>query len=295
MTPDEDIDISDIPDTDREEALTVDDVDSETTDESAASEGDADENLNENDSDTEDHDGEDEDDNEDQDEDDDQDDKASHRNPRVERRIAKEVAKRKAIEETLKAKDTELKTLRDTLAEAKGSGKTYASLADVTLAKQKLRKELDQIEDAIDDGGFERQDGTTIDVKTLKGWRRQIREEIEDALPAAERRLLRQEEVNREQVSKLYPELLSPSSAMAREAEQIFARVPALRGDPEAFLLVGDLLRGRKLRMKFSGGKKPAPKPPESRSPNAARSVRSSRSKPDDDFAAISQALAEYT
>jgi hypothetical protein len=300
MNMTDDIDISDIMDAGHEEDSTAEDLDLESGDEADDAPGadEADENLNdENDEDSDEDDSDDNDDDEDSDEDDPKDEKAAHRNPGVEKRIAKEVAKRKAREETLKVMEAENQTLRDQLAEAQGSGKTYGSITEVTEAKRKLRRELDEIDDAIDEGGFERADGTTVDVKTLKAWRRQIRDELEDALPAAERRLVRQEEVNREQVSRLYPELLNPKSDLAKEAQRLFARVPSLRGDPEAYLLVGDLLRGRALRMKIAkNGKKAKGKvnPPESRTASAARSVRNSKPRRDDIFAEISAALPEY-
>jgi hypothetical protein len=268
-----DLDINDL-DARQEEDSSVDEdiIDLESDDDHEAA---ADENLN---------DEEDTQESSDDEEEEEPDAGKSHRNPKVEKIIAKHTARRKAAEEKLQQAETELKSLRDKLTESTLSGKVYTSLDEVAQVKADRRKELDKIEDAIDEGGFETPDGKTIDVATLRKWKRAIREELEDALPAAERRLVRQEEINREQVARIYPELLSSKSDLAREATRIFDRIPGLRSDPEAYLLVGDLLRGRSLRMKIASnkGKDRRPLPPESRTPSASRSVRTR--KPSDDL-----------
>jgi len=285
----DDIDIDDL-DAHQEADSSVDEdlipLDADDDPEQAA----ADENLNDED---EDQDPSEEDDSDDEEDEEDADAGKSHRNSKVEKRISKEVARRKAAEDKLTQQDTEIKTLRDKLAESSKSGKVFASLEEVDATKTKLLAEMDTIEDAIDEGGYETADGKTIDVPTLKKWRRAIREELTQALPAAERRLVRQEEINREQVSRIYPDLLNSKSDISREASRLFDRVPGLRSDPEAFLLVGDLLRGRSLRMKISGKghKDRRPPPPESRTPSAARSVRNPKAGGDNLLGEISTIL----
>lgn len=185
--------------------------------------------------------------------------KASRRDLKVEKRISKEVARRKAAEEQARRHEAELKALRDELAE-RSAGSKFESISDlsgVVKARKELRRELDLVEEGIDRGELE-VNGKTYETETLRKWRREIREELEDVLPAVERRILRREEVNREQVSRVYPELLDDSSEVRKAAEKLFERLPGLKRDPEALLLVGDLLRGRKLRMAVA--KKPQKK-----------------------------------
>lgn len=280
-----DLDLNDL-DARQEEDSSVDE--DEFLDENSDPSGD--ENLNDEDEGSNDDDAEGDEDGEADEED--EEDKTSHRNPKFEKRIRKEVARRKAAQAQLAATETELKTLRDQVKELQGSQGVYDSIEGVTQAKQRLRRELDEIEDAIDAGGFERPDGTTIEVSTLKKWRRSIRAELEDSLPAAERRLIRQQEVNREQVARVYPDLLTGTSPLAKEARRLFERIPGLKSDPEAFLMVGDLLRGRQLRAKLTGKAKTRKAPPESRSPSSAsRSVRKPKPSGDELLSEISTFL----
>lgn len=230
--------------------------------------------------------------------------KDARRNPKVEKRIAKEVSKRKAAEANAKVLEAENKGLQEQLAESKAKGRfdSVDSLADVAKARRELRRELDLIEEGIEEGELEL-DGKTYDAATLRKWRRQVRDELEDALPAVERRIARREEVNREQVARIYPELLDEGSDLRKQAEKILSRVPGLRKDPEALLLVGDLLRGRRLRMgakSKSAGKpnakgaaaKPAPKD-SGKGAGTRRVVRAPQGRSEDgEFIAKMQRLA---
>lgn len=239
---DEDADL----DTDGADASEVLDADADELEDDAEPDADADA---EEDSDAE-EDGDEPDEDAEEDDEAEADPKDARRNPKFELRIAKEVAKRKAAEAVAKQRDAELKGLQEQLAEGKAKGRFDAvdTLADVAKMRQELRRELDTLEDGIEEGELVLS-GKTYDAATLRKWRREVRDELEDALPAVERRISRREEVNREQVARIYPELLDEGNPLKAEAEKILSRVPGLRKDPEALLLVGDLLRGRRLRM----------------------------------------------
>lgn len=237
-------------DADADDSAVADDLVDEDLDEDADAEEDSDAE----------EDGDEPDEDAEEDDDADADPKANRRNPKVEKRIAKEVAKRKAAEAVAKQHEAELKVLQEQLAEGKAKGRfdSVQSLADVAKARRELRRELDLIEEGIEEGELELE-GKTFDAATLRRWRRQVRDELEDALPAVERRISRREEVNREQVARIYPELLDEGSDLRKQADKVLSRVPGLLHDPEALLLVGDLLRGRRLRMSAKS-KSAAPK-----------------------------------
>lgn len=302
----EDIDINDLVDADRVEDINADEeVDASGSDlESDAgnvagddAEVHDEENLNDDAEDVEDDEADtDEDADEGDDEEDEGDDAdARRRNPKFERRIAKEVAKRKALESQLSETSQQLKVVTDKLAELDGSGgDTFTSFEQVHEKRSKLYEEMEQIEDAIDNGGFTEKSGREIDVKTLRGWRRQVRKEL-DALPAVERRLERQRELNRTVVAESYPEVLDDSTDDGKAASVFLERHPSLRADPEAYLIIGDMLRGRRLRQKVSKGAKPnaaRKRPPEGRQPQqATRSVR--RKEPKNEDRDILDAISE--
>lgn len=294
------IDIDDLVNADQEAELSATEEVKTSGLDNAAADADAldtdEENLNDDaESEDEDASGEDDSENEDEesdDEDGDDDEEAGHgkRNSRVEKRIAKEVSKRKALESELKSTADELSALRDKVAELEGSnGKILSSEAEIRERREQLLDELDQIEDAIDDGGYTTSTGRELSVKDLKRLKRGIRRELDDALPAAQRRLERQRTVNRTEVANSYPSLLNESSADAKEAQSLLAKHPSLKSDPEALLMIGDMLRGRKLRMRIpsqpnnQGKGTKRPRPPESRSPNqATRSVRQKKAQSED-------------
>lgn len=212
-------------------------------------EADDDAESDEDESEAEDDDDESEDDAEDE-ESDEEDPKAGRRNRKFEIRIGKEVSKRKAAEANADALKAEVQDLHEQLAEGKAKGRFdgVVSLADVAKARRDLRRELDVLEDGIADGELVI-DGKTYDVAKLREWRREVRDELEEAIPAVERRITRRNEVNRDLVAKVYPDLLDAGSDLRKQADSILNRVPGLMRDPEALLLVGDMLRGRRLRM----------------------------------------------
>lgn len=299
-TPDDgNIDIDDLVSADRVEDVSADEeAEASGSDVEAASAADADtdnENLNDDavsDEDSVEGDDPDADEEEDVDgdeEDVDSDETKAKRNPQVERRIAKEVSKRKALESELSTVSEEVTVLRDRLAELEGTnGRVFSNPVEIRERRSSLLEEIDEIEDAIDDGGYTTKDGVEIDKKTLKRWRRDARRELDEALPAAERRIEKQREINRRDVAKVYPHLLNESTVEAKEASAFLNRHPTLKADPEAFLIIGDLLRGRKLRLKISENGKSAAntqqrKPPEGRSTSqATRSVRPRERKNED-------------
>lgn len=304
-----DDDSLDLDDVSAEADMDVDAEDEADADDStvADAEDDADD-TDENEDADEDDDAEEDDESDDADEDDDAEDegddpRSKRRDLKFEKRISKEVAKRKAAEESARRYEAELKALRDEAAESKAAGAfdEIADLAGVVKARKKLRAELDTLEEGIEKGELEI-NGQVYESATLRKWRREVREELEDVLPAVERRILRREEVNRDQVARVYPELLEKGSDLQKEAERILGRVPGLKRDPEGLLLVGDLLRGRRLRMN-AGKKKPlgkadrgvvrkAPRDP-GRDAGSRRVVRSPRAKdPERSFEAEMERIA---
>lgn len=309
MNMETDIDFKDLMDTDQEEDSKVDEESSTEDSGSDVSDGQPDEteqdeeNLNDEQSDDEESDEDDEseeddgveddeDDESEEDEDSEQEDgDKPRRNRRAERRINKLNAKIKARDAIISEREKELSELKDRLLALDASGgQVFTSESEILERRKVVVRQLDEIEEAIEEGGYTTKDGREIDTKTLRAWKREARRELDEALPAAQRRVERQREINREVVAKSYPLLLDEDSKDAKEAKAFLDKHPSLKSEPEALLIAGDFLRGRRLRTK-TPGKKSAPKkggkvsrqPPERKAGGQApRSVRTPQPKNED-------------
>lgn len=184
---------------------------------------------------------------------------------RIEKRIGKEVAKRKQAEgETLKAQER-VKQLEAELRQKAGpdSPALYDSAEAITGRREEIRKQIRSIQKHIRNGGLTVDDDDDVSVSELEKFEDELMEERDVLLPKMEESLRKREKVEQEQVKKLYPALLDPNSEDYAAAEELMARVPGLRAVPDARLLVGRMLRGQ--RLEASPKRKPAeqtPRPP---------------------------------
>ena len=87
-----------------------------------------------------------------------------------------------------------------------------------------------------------------------------VQEERQRYLPKA-RELIRQRQGNAATLKAMYPELADPTSEDHKQMEKILRTYPAMRMRPDAELMIGDMLAGRKAREAKAAGRKPAPRP----------------------------------
>lgn len=199
--------------------------------------------------------------------DDDEGEPVEERKSRAQKRVLAEIAKRKAAEERLKELQQENEQLKASPALA-GTERVYASQDEIDARRVELRQQIRKVEAAIRKGEFTTPDGEVLTVEDLEEIKANLEDERDLNLPKAEKLLRRRQEVERDIVAKHYPQLLDRTSPEAKEAEALLRSLPGLRAHPEARLLIGDLLRGRKLRL--AGAKaKPTGKPAPARTPPA--------------------------
>jgi hypothetical protein len=181
---------------------------------------------------------------------------------KIDKRIGKEVHRRKETEELLEAERTLTKELTAKVSELEEQGRQApagGSGAINPLLMADSEAELDKREDFLwqaeewceenidgheGDGSKENPSYTSAEIR-----RRllTIRRERERDLPRARETIKRRaafDAVTRES----YPELADPRSELSVDASRLLARAPGLRAIPEYRLLLGDLLAGRKAR-----------------------------------------------
>jgi len=195
---------------------------------------------------------------------------------KVDRRIGKEVARRKEAEELLEAERTLSKELTAKVSDLETKGREGPAgsgtenrllLADSEAELEKREDFLWRVEEFCEENrdGYEGK-GTDQDpsytAEEIRTRLLQVRRERERDLPRAREMLKRRaafEAVTRE----AYPELADPRSDLSAEANRVLARVPGLKALPDYKLVLGDLLAGRKAReVKKTGPARVAPKPP---------------------------------
>lgn len=186
---------------------------------------------------------------------------------RIEKRIGKEVGKRKQAESERDEAVARAKQLEAELRQNRGpeSATLYDSQEAVDSRREELRTHLRTLQKHIRAGGYtDPQTQDEISVEELERMEDELVEERDKVLPQVERTLQEREKVEREQVKKLYPALLDRTSPEYAEAEELFARVPGLRGVPDARLLVGRMLRGKRLESapRRKAAPQSAPRPP---------------------------------
>jgi len=193
----------------------------------------------------------------------------------VDRRIGKEVAKRKSLEEQLEAAQAEVEEARADLAAARNDATSAAGLHPLLAAESEkdladYEEYLDQVDDWTEAhrNGYEGSDDAKDKSYTPEEIAaRRVRLRQERRLLDRARDLFRQREASRSSVQEVYPDLLDRSTEMGRETQRILARIPGLKASPEGLMLVGDALAGRRLRTKKetkpgAGGPERAPRLP---------------------------------
>jgi len=181
----------------------------------------------------------------------------------VDRRIGKEVAKRKSLEEQLEAAQEETEGLRTELESARNTATAAAGVHPLLAAESEKDLNdfdvyLDQVEDWTTthwDGyeGTDEKKDPSYTAEQVRARHAQLRKERR--LLDRARDLYRQREQGKGDVKQVYPDLLDRSTESYREGQRILARIPGLKTAPDGLMLVGDVLAGRQLRMKSKGNK----------------------------------------
>jgi len=211
----------------------------------------------------------------------------------VNKRIGKEVARRKSLEEELAAERTTVVELRSQLTE--NSGRVAGSQGVNELYLVKNEGELDARVDKILQfrrWAREHKDGTegSADGKSPGYTAEEIADRLEEleeersvVIPRVREHLRKKEQVDR-YARVVYPELFDAKHKANEVMQNVLAAVPALARYPNVSLVIGDMLAGQQLRMAQekkaqAGGKAEAPKAPRvpaspasaSRTPTGAR------------------------
>jgi len=193
---------------------------------------------------------------------------------KIDKRIGKEVHRRKETEELLEAERTLTKELTARVSELEEQGRAAPAgggainpllMAETDAELNKREDYLWQVEEFCEEhiDGYEAEKPGEQSYTAAEIRRRllEVRRERERDLPRARETLKRRtayEAVTRE----AYPELADPRSELSVEAARWAARIPGVKALPEYKLVLGDLLAGRKAREgKAKGQPKPAARP----------------------------------
>lgn len=205
----------------------------------------------------------------------------------VNKRIGKEVGKRKALEEQLEAAnerigrmDEELGKLRDaskgvTAATAAAQGVDPLFLAsdegELEERSGKVNDFIEYLEDHQESGIEPSEDGKVkgMTPDEVRAKLRTYRRERDMVIPKAREILHKRREIDQAVTRVVYPDLFDRKSAAYQEREAILRKWPALGAFPEANVVIGDMLVGRVYRAQLAkqkkagepAARKPAPKP----------------------------------
>lgn len=174
------------------------------------------------------------------------------------KRVAKEVAKRKDLEDALEEERGRIRELRQELATLKETRATSLEAGNGNLLAAETEADIDQREDYL--WRWERwcerhpngHEATTPEERSytaeeIREIRLQVREERERMLPRA-REAVRARKQYEPIVRAAYPELEDPRSEAGQELARLLRQAPGLRALPDYRLWVGDALAGRKAR-----------------------------------------------
>lgn len=217
---------------------------------------------------------------------------------RIQKRIGKEVGKRKQSETERDQALARVKQLEAEVRQKQGSNSPVLlnSPEAVENRRQELREEIRTVQKYIRSGGYSDDQGNEITLEELERMEDYLVDERDVTLPGMERVLREREKVEAEQVKKLYPQLLDSTSPEYAEAEELFERVPGLRGVPDARLLVGRMLRGKRLeaaaRRKADPVNKPAPPKEPSGGTESRSGVRAPSEQPSKEQALLAAVAA---
>jgi hypothetical protein len=189
----------------------------------------------------------------------------------LDKRIGKEVAKRKALEDQVAAEqaakaaaETERDELRARLDTAgvkpvTGKPELFASPEALDAREAKVWELLEFARQHSD--GFDGDDKNGIPAYTAEQMREaatRYERELFREIPQAKTVLARRAQFDAAVTAVEYPALLDPKSADARIAERFLAKFPQLRMEPDCMVLIGDMLAGERARAaKAAGAGKP--------------------------------------
>lgn len=185
----------------------------------------------------------------------------------VDRRIGKEVAKRKDLEARLQTATAKLSVLEAKITESPAVESRSGILGrDLTTMDDGA---LEQYEDEIrklhrwarryQATGFESEDGQTkFTAAEIQDRLEQVEEVLESKIPKAKAGMGRRKEAD-DKARKAFPAMFDPTSADAVEAEGLLKMVPELRRVPEYRILIGAMLEGFRALKKRAPAKQPAP------------------------------------
>lgn len=197
----------------------------------------------------------------------------------VDRRIGKEVARRKEAEETLateRAEKSQLilekERLEEEMRDIETSGAVGAGIHPAMLAasESELQKreaylwEVERFCQQHTDEGFTSEDGKTeYTAKQVRARLLEVQEERMRILPAA-REALRARAAAEAEAAKVYPVMKDPASPEALEAKRVLRKYPVLKLMPDHLMFIADALAGRKARQTAAKATpaKAAPKAP---------------------------------
>jgi len=181
---------------------------------------------------------------------------------KIQKRIDKEIAKRKALEEKLASQQTELEGIRKA---APGKPTPVFEARDAGEIRERQEKLLNWKAWLIENiEGYEG-DGTANDpsyaAKEIRKRLAEVESELAIAIPRAHE-LLRERKASEELTKAAYPGWDRPESKTATEVERILNEVPQLRAYPAAKMLILDAFAGRLLRerrTRTGPGREPPP------------------------------------
>ncbi|GEM_PF-4864026 len=204
-------------------------------------------------------------------EDEDSDKRNRRRKDRQSQKVLKEIAQRKEAEKKADRLQARVNELEARLPDTE-TGLNFSTQEEIDARHLELRQFIRNLDDAIADDGFVGKDEKTgedieIDTKSLRQMKRAAEDERDYTLPKAEKRILERKRIEQDVVAKAYPDLLDDDSELSAEATKLFNEIPGLKSHPQALVLAGDLLRGRKARTTKKTASKAKPKPKVSKPP----------------------------
>ena len=189
---------------------------------------------------------------------------------KIDKRIAKEVGKRKELEEKLSTSEEETGSLKEEVTALRSSAGAKATGAHPLFFAEN-ENEFDKREEKLlkfrawarkNRNGYEGA-GTDEDpsytAEEIQERLEQLEDERQITLPKA-RTLFKERQAADERIKKVYPDLLDKNSDEYKAMQSKLARFPGLRLLPDYKLAIGDMLIGESFRTKKGKGKGKVPK-----------------------------------
>ena len=208
----------------------------------------------------------------------------------IDKRIGKEVAKRKDLEDQLEAEraarskaESGLKDLEEQLR-VKGTTPVAGDmLPDLDAVAQREDEVWNLLEfarrnrDGFD--GDEKRGMPAYTAEQMREMELRYERELHQKLPKMRAVLREREQFDREVTARVYPELLQAGSKEQRIAERFLRKFPALLNEPDVHVLIGDMLAGERLRRE-AAERKPEGKPAEAKKGEARTAVAAPAGRP---------------